>query len=99
VNAKKDALQIRSASAGHVGPAYVLVDGRPFCIFVTRHANTSVICMRELSCKTWESNYIYVTPGFKGQSRVHLIHASKKTTYIITEYIEINITIIRILNT
>jgi hypothetical protein len=25
-----------------------------------------------------------VTPGFKGQSRVHLIHAPKKTTYIIT---------------
>jgi hypothetical protein len=26
-------------------------------------------------------------PGFKGQSRVHLIHAPKKTTYIITECI------------
>jgi hypothetical protein len=34
-----------------------------------------------------------VTPGFKGQSRVHLIHASKKTTYIIIECIEINVTI------
>jgi hypothetical protein len=33
------------------------------------------------------------TPGFKGQSRVHLIHAPKKTTYIITECIEINVTI------
>jgi hypothetical protein len=33
------------------------------------------------------------TPGFKGQSRVHLIHAPKKTTYIITKCIEINITI------
>jgi hypothetical protein len=32
-------------------------------------------------------------PGFKGQSRVHLIHAPKKTTYIITECIEINVTI------
>jgi hypothetical protein len=32
-----------------------------------------------------------VTPGFKGQSRVHLIHAPKKTTYIITECIEINV--------
>ena len=31
----------------------------------------------------------YHTPGFKGQSRVHLIHAPKKTTYIITECIEI----------
>jgi hypothetical protein len=30
---------------------------------------------------------------FKGQSRVHLIHAPKKTTYIITECIEINVTI------
>jgi hypothetical protein len=34
-----------------------------------------------------------VTPGFKGQSRVHLIHAPKKTTHIITECIEINVTI------
>jgi hypothetical protein len=39
--------------------------------------------------------YVYnVTPGFKGQSRVHLIHAPKKTTHIITECIEINITIL-----
>jgi hypothetical protein len=37
-----------------------------------------------------------VTPGFKGQSRVHLIHAPKKATYIITECIEINVTIIRV---
>jgi hypothetical protein len=36
------------------------------------------------------------TPGFKGQSRVHLIHAPKKTRYIITEYMEINVTIIRL---
>jgi hypothetical protein len=35
-------------------------------------------------------------PGFKEQSRVHLIHAPKKTTYIITECIEINVTIIRV---
>jgi hypothetical protein len=34
-----------------------------------------------------------VTPGFKGQSRVHLIYAPKKTTHIITERIEINVTI------
>jgi hypothetical protein len=39
---------------------------------------------------------LYVTPGFKGQSRVHLIHAPKKTTYIITECIEINVIIIRV---
>jgi hypothetical protein len=32
-------------------------------------------------------------PDFKEQSRVHLIHAPKKTTYIITECIEINVTI------
>jgi hypothetical protein len=32
-------------------------------------------------------------PGFKEQSRVHLIHAPKKTTYIIIECIEINVTI------
>jgi hypothetical protein len=40
-----------------------------------------------------------VTPGFKGQSRVRLIHAPKKTTYITTECIEINVTIIRVLIT
>jgi hypothetical protein len=34
-----------------------------------------------------------VTSRFKGQSRVHLIHAPKKTTYIITECIEINVII------
>jgi hypothetical protein len=34
-----------------------------------------------------------VTPRFKGQSRVHLIYAPKKTTYIITACIEINVTI------
>jgi hypothetical protein len=37
--------------------------------------------------------YVPVTPGFKGQSRVHLIHMPKKATYIITECIEINVTI------
>jgi hypothetical protein len=38
--------------------------------------------------------FIMVThSGFKGQSRVHLIHALKKTTYIIKECIEINVTI------
>jgi hypothetical protein len=39
------------------------------------------------------NNSNLVTPGFKGQSRVHLIHAPKNTTYIITECIEINVTI------
>jgi hypothetical protein len=34
-----------------------------------------------------------VTPKFMGQSRVHLIHAPKKTTYIITECVDINVTI------
>jgi hypothetical protein len=34
-----------------------------------------------------------VTPGFKGQSRVHLIHVPRKTTYIIKECIEINVII------
>jgi predicted transcriptional regulator len=36
-----------------------------------------------------------VTPGFKEQSRVHLIYAPKKTTHIITECIEINVINIR----
>jgi hypothetical protein len=34
-----------------------------------------------------------VTPGFKEQSQVHLIYVPKKTTHIITECIEINVTI------
>jgi hypothetical protein len=34
-----------------------------------------------------------VTPGFKEQSWVHLIHVPKKTTYIVTECIEINVII------
>jgi hypothetical protein len=34
-----------------------------------------------------------VTPRFKGRSQVYLIYAAKKTTHIITEYIEINVTI------
>jgi hypothetical protein len=36
---------------------------------------------------------VVVTPGFKGQSRVHLIYAPKKTTHIIIECIEIYVTI------
>jgi hypothetical protein len=32
-----------------------------------------------------------VTPGFKEQSRVHLIYAPEKTTHIITQCIEINV--------
>jgi hypothetical protein len=42
------------------------------------------------------ARFLLVTPGFKGQSRVHLIHALKKTTYIITKCIEINVTIISV---
>jgi hypothetical protein len=40
----------------------------------------------------WASG-VRVTPSFMEQSRVHLIHAPKKTTHIITECIEINVTI------
>jgi hypothetical protein len=54
-----------------------------------------LIPIRSKACRKVMCN----TPGFKGQSRVHLIHAPKKTTYIITECIEINVTIIRVLNT
>jgi hypothetical protein len=50
-----------------------------------------------VSCLKLVIKDINVTPGFKEQSRVHLIHASKETTYIITECIEINVTIIRVL--
>jgi hypothetical protein len=35
---------------------------------------------------------VLVTPGFKEKSWVHLI-CVKKTTYIIAEFIEINVTI------
>jgi hypothetical protein len=48
---------------------------------IQNHPNLSPNCL------------VCVTPGFKEQSRVHLIHAPKKTTYIITECIEINVTI------
>jgi hypothetical protein len=34
---------------------------------------------------------IFVTPGFKEQSQVHLIYVPEKTTHIITECIEINV--------
>jgi hypothetical protein len=54
-----------------------------FCPFLSRFRPTVNISFDTTS----------VTPGFKGQSRVHLIHAPKKTTYIITECIEINVTI------
>jgi hypothetical protein len=37
------------------------------------------------------SLYPVVTPGFKEQSRVHLIYVPEKTTHIITECIEINV--------
>jgi hypothetical protein len=50
------------------------------------HARHTEGCRRALA----------VTPGFKEQSRVHLIHAPKKTTYIIIECIEINVIIIRV---
>jgi hypothetical protein len=40
-----------------------------------------------------------VTPGSTEQSQVHLKHAPKKTTYIIIECIEINVTIIRVIIT
>jgi hypothetical protein len=48
--------------------------------------------------KKWRSKMIMwltatVTPKFKGQSRVHVIYAPKKTTHIIPECIEINVTI------
>jgi hypothetical protein len=49
---------------------------------------------RSNACKSQERRAVLgVTPGFKEQSQVHLIHAPKKITYIITESIEINVTI------
>jgi hypothetical protein len=54
---------------------------------------TSVVCQIQQMRVLVGGNPFSVTPDFKGQSRVHLIHAPKKTTYIITECIEINVTI------
>jgi hypothetical protein len=54
-------------------------------------ANNRSIKLETLICSAY-ARTVRVTPGFKGQSRVHLIHAPKKTTYIITECIEINVT-------
>jgi hypothetical protein len=52
-----------------------------FCPFLSRFRPTVNI----------SSDTTFVTPGFKEQSRVHLINALEKTTHIITEYIEINV--------
>jgi hypothetical protein len=49
------------------------------------------LARREKDLAFWEE--MCNTPGFKGQSQVHLIHAPKETTYIIIECIEINVTI------
>jgi hypothetical protein len=46
-------------------------------------------CSYVLLSESEDSSKWIVTPGFSGQSQVHLIHAPKKTTYIITECIEI----------
>ena len=46
----------------------------------------------KLNCSVWFQSTV-VTTKFKGQRQVHLIYAPKKTTHIITECIEINITI------
>jgi hypothetical protein len=60
-------------------------------VFLAPHCFSQILLMLFL-----KSGWYNVTPGFKGQSRVHLIHALKKTPYIITERIEINVTIIRV---
>jgi hypothetical protein len=46
--------------------------------------------LRDSKEKCYEASI--VTPEFKEQSRVHLIYAPKKTTHIITECIEIDVT-------
>jgi hypothetical protein len=51
--------------------------------------------MELLDCGAWSLRGLpFLTPGFKEQSRVHLIYAPEKTTHIITECIEINVIII-----
>ena len=49
--------------------------------------------LRDYGYKFSKVTLLCVRPEFKGQSRVYLIHAPKKTTYIITECIERNVTI------
>jgi hypothetical protein len=62
-----------------------------------KHTGMCVWCLRIACAPHQVLDFSFdVTPGFKRQSRVHLIHAPKKTTYIITECIEINVTIIRV---
>jgi hypothetical protein len=63
------------------------VSRKGFCPFLSRFRPTVNI----------SSDTTSVTPGFKEQSWVHLIHAPKKTTYIITKCIDINVTVIRVL--
>jgi hypothetical protein len=71
-------------SVGPIGrrprPGTQVVDGPK----VQESAQVHVFLFFQISCNT---------PGFKGQSRVHLIHALKKITYIITECIEMNVVI------
>jgi hypothetical protein len=57
------------------------VSREEFCPFLSRFHPTVNI----------SSDTTSVTPGFKEQSRVHLIYAPEKTTHIITECIEINV--------
>jgi pentose-5-phosphate-3-epimerase len=56
----------------------------PKAAFVTWNAllKGSVLLL-DISEEIWLVVFMCVTPGFKGQSRVHLIHAPKKTTHII----------------
>jgi hypothetical protein len=52
----------------------------------TREAggNHKISCRKVVARRLPMEGRLFVTPGFKEQSRVHLIHAPKKTAYIIT---------------
>jgi hypothetical protein len=58
-----------------------------------RQSPHAVDCPHTLGRRENSMKQYVVTPGFKEQSRVHFIHAPKKTTYIITKCIEINVII------
>jgi hypothetical protein len=55
---------------------------------------SQVLVINPVITQTYSLHEEIVTPGFKKQSRVHLIYAPEKTTHIITECIEINVIII-----
>jgi hypothetical protein len=70
-----------------------------FQFYFNKLQNVCFLLIRYSECganNQGTNTHLYIichTRALKKQSQVHLIHAPKKTTYIITECIEINVTI------